>query len=171
MLYNNVRTVRIPVWVQKALKKINTLRNRARHATGEELTSEQIGSALGMSAEKVDELLRTNRYAVSIDADLPGEDVGRIGDLLADGESRAVTELVEDVSLNERLSEVMADLPEREKLILTLRFGLGGREPYTLAQVGELLDVSAERIRQLQEAALRRLQIPRKLRRLETFAS
>jgi RNA polymerase sigma factor (sigma-70 family) len=171
MLYNNVRTVRIPVWVQKALKKINTLRNRARHATGEELTSEQIGSALGMSAEKVDELLRTNRYAVSIDADLPGEDGGRIGDLLADGESRAVTELVEDVSLNERLSEVMADLPEREKLILTLRFGLGGREPYTLAQVGELLDVSAERIRQLQEAALRRLQIPRKLRRLETFAS
>jgi RNA polymerase sigma factor (sigma-70 family) len=171
ILYNNVRTVRIPVWVQKALKKIQTLRERNQHSKGTELTSEQIGKALGMPAEKVDSLLRTHRYAVSLDAEVGGEDGGRMGDLLADKRVGEMTDTVQDVSLKDRLAEVMADLPDREKLILKMRFGLDGEDPSTLSEVGEILAVSAERVRQLQEAALRRLKIPRKMRQLETFAS
>lgn len=170
ILYNNVRTVRIPVWVQKALKKIQTLRDRSLHK-GTEMTNEQIGKALGMPAEKVEELLRTHRYAVSLDAEIGGEEGGRMGDLLADKRVQEMTEMVQDVSLKDRLAEIMADLPEREKLILRMRFGLDGKEPSTLSEVGDLLAVSAERVRQLQEAALKRLKIPRKMKLLETFTS
>jgi RNA polymerase sigma factor (sigma-70 family) len=124
-----------------------------------------------MPAEKVEELLRTHRYAVSLDAEIGGEEGGRMGDFLADKRVQEVTEMVQDVSLRDRLAQVMEDLPEREKLILRMRFGLDGKEPSTLSEVGDLLEVSAERVRQLQEAALKRLKIPRKMKLLETFTA
>ena len=171
ILYNNVRTVRIPVWVQKALRKINAIRTQAMNERGEELSPDQIGKALGMTGDKVAELLRTNRYAVSIDAELGGEDTSRLSDLLEDVREPLVPDAAQDVSLKDRIDEVMNDLPKREQLILRKRFGLDGEEPHTLAEVGDLLDVSAERVRQLQESALRRLKAPRKLQRLRAFAS
>ena len=171
MLYNNTRTVRVPVWVQKALKKINNLRAQALHTHGVELTDEQIGQALGMPAERVTELRNTHRYAVSLDAELPGEEGGRMGDLVADRRVPEVTEAAQDVSLRDRIAEAIGDLPDRERLILRMRFGLDGAEPSTLSEVGQVLSVSAERVRQLQEVALRRLKAPRKLKLLESFAS
>lgn len=170
MLYNNTRTVRVPVWVQKALKKINTLRSQALHSRGVELTDEQVGQALDMPAEKVTELRNTHRYAVSLDAALPGDEGGRVGDLVADLRVPEVTETVQDVSLRDRIAEALGDLPDRERLILRMRFGLDGTEPSTLSEVGEVLSVSAERVRQLQEVALRRLKVPRKMKLLESFA-
>ena len=170
MLYNNTRTVRVPVWVQKALKKINNLRAQAMHSQGVELTDAQIGQALGMPAERVTELRNTHRYAVSLDAELPGEDGGRMGDMVADQRVPEVTEAAQDVSLRDRLAEALDDLPDRERLILRMRFGLDGTEPSTLSEGGQVLSVSAERVRQLQEVALRRLKAPRKIKLLESFA-
>ena len=159
------------MWVQKALRKINAIRTQAMNERGEELSPDQIGKALGMTGDKVAELLRTNRYAVSIDAELGGEDTSRLSDLLEDVREPLVPDAAQDVSLKDRIDEVMNDLPKREQLILRKRFGLDGEEPHTLAEVGDLLDVSAERVRQLQESALRRLKAPRKLQRLRAFAS
>ena len=170
MLYNNTRTVRVPVWVQKALRKINNLRAQALQNDGVELTDAQIGQALGMPAERVTELRNTHRYAVSLDAELPGDDGGRMGDLVADQRVPEVTEVAQDVSLRDRLAQALDDLPDRERLILRMRFGLDGTEPSTLSEVGQVLSVSAERVRQLQEVALRRLKAPRKMKLLEAFA-
>ncbi|MCB9881658.1 MAG: hypothetical protein H6832_00645 [Planctomycetes bacterium] len=170
MLYNNVRTVRVPVWVQKTLKKIKDLQAEAVHRTGRELSPSEVGKQLDMSADKVEALLKTQRYAVSLDAEVGGEDGGAtVSDLLVDSSVRPVHEQVVDVALPERLAEVLDSLPERERTILELRFGLGGKEPRTLFEVGEILGVSAERVRQLQEAAIRRLKLPKTRERLSQF--
>jgi len=172
MLYNNVRTVRVPVWVQKTLKKIKDLQTEAMHKRGEKLSNEQIGEQLDMPASKVESLLKTQRYSVSLDQELGSEeDAGKMSDMLEDSRSVPVPDQIEDVNLSERLKEVMKDLPERERLILKLRFGLDGKTPQTLFEIGEMLKVSAERVRQLQEAALRRLKLPKSKQLLRPFAT
>lgn len=170
MLYNNVRTVRVPVWVQKTLKKIKDLQAEAVNKSGRELSSSEVGRKLDMPAEKVESLLKTQRYAVSLDAEVGGEDGNAtVSDLLVDASVRPVHEQVVDVALPDRMAEVLTGLPERERTILELRFGLGGKEPMTLFEVGEILGVSAERVRQLQEGAIQRLKLPKTRERLRQF--
>lgn len=170
-LYDASRTVRVPVWVQKALKKIQRVREASRLETGVEPTSEDVGKKLGIPAERVDELLATRRYAQSLDAELPGEDGSTLAALLADPrESNSLEQSLGDEGLRERIAEVMADLPDREKTILTRRFGLHGREPETLGEIAVDLGVTAERVRQLQNVALERLQRPAKRDRLKSYS-
>ena len=170
VLYNASRTVRVPVWVQKALKKIQRVREAERIRQGQEPSAEEIGRQLDLPAERVRELLATRRYAVSLDAELPGEEGGTLGSLLQDDKSPEIADAVLDESLAGRLGEVLADLPERERMILTRRFGIDGKEPETLGEIAIRLGITAERVRQLQKAALARLQRPAKLDRLRSFA-
>ena len=172
MLYNNVRTVRIPIWVQKMVKKIKDLQIEAVKKTGKELTHEEIAARLEIPAKKVKDLLQTQRYAVSLDAEVGGDaDGAKVVDLLEDERLQAVPDQIADVRLSDRLNEVMQVLPDRERMILNLRFGLDGKAPKTLMEIGQMLKVSAERVRQLQESALRRLKLPGAKQRLVGFAS
>ncbi len=171
ILYNGVRTVRVPVWVQKALKKIRDLQSAGEQEIGRPLSVEEVGDRLDIPASRVEELLRTQRRSVSLDAALGGEGEGRVGDLIEDDRLTPVEEQVVDVSLEERLAEVLEGLSERECMILKLRFGLGGRKPKTLLEIGQILKVSAERVRQIQETAIKRLKLPAVRERLAPFAT
>lgn len=169
-LYDASRTVRVPVWVQKALKKIQRVREAGRLQNGVEPSSAEVGAKLGIPAERVDELLATRRYAQSLDAELPGEDGTTLAAMIADTrEQESESEQLGDDGLKARLSEVMADLPERERTILTRRFGLHGKEAETLGDIAVDLGVTAERVRQLQNVALERLQRPAKRDRLKSY--
>ncbi len=170
LLYNASRTVRVPIWVQKALRKINRARESLRNQTGREPSTAEIGAICGMTAERVEELQATRRYAVSLDAELPGEQGASMVQLLPDLRAVPVTEMIEDGNLAETLREVMSDLPPREQLILNRRFGLLGTEPETLGEIAVDLGITAERVRQLQNAALGRLQKPLKLQALQAFS-
>lgn len=169
VLYNTSRTVRVPIWVQKALSKIRRLREKRRDADGNPPAAAEIGKELGMSEERVEELLKTKRYAVSIDAEMAGEDGATMAQMLPDDRAVDVVESIDDGHLGECLDEVMADLPSREHMILTRRFGLHGRPAETLGQIAEDLGITAERVRQLQKAALDRLQKPAKITRLRAY--
>ncbi len=170
ILYNSVRTVRVPVWVQKTLKKIRDLQADFRQSKGREASPDELGALLDIPGPKVKRLLETQRYAISIEAELGGgEDGTCVGDLLSNEDEPGVPEQIVDVPLRERIAEVLEELNERERRILELRFGLDGKEPKTLSEVGKLLKVSAERIRQLQEAALRRLKMSKSRDRLDPF--
>lgn len=169
VLYNASRTVRVPIWVQKALRKIRRAQEAERNTSGEEATSEKVGAQLGMSKERVDELLATRRYAVSLDAELAGGDGASMGQLIADDRVQPIYELVADGDLGETLRDLLGDLPPREKLILNRRFGLLGNEPETLAEIAADLGITAERVRQLQNAAIARLQKPGLKNRLLQF--
>ena len=134
-LYNSSRTVRVPIWVQKALSKIQKIREKGRGADGSAPTSREVGDQLGFAEERVDELLKTKRYAVSLDAEMTGEDGASLGNLLADRRDVPIPEAIDDGSLGDCLDEVMADLPSREHMILTRRYGLHGRQPETLGEI------------------------------------
>ena len=168
MLYNSSRTVRVPIWVQKILGKIRRAQDAGRRE-GIEPTHEQIGRQIGVSAEKVAWVLATRRYAVSLDAEVGGEEGSSLMQRLADESLQSVPDSVPVGDLPATLQAVMADLPERERLILQARFGLGGKEPQTLSEIADGLGVTAERVRQLQNAALARIKRPGKLRQLQAF--
>jgi len=168
MLYNSARTVRIPIWVQKVLGKIRKLQDEGRRS-GREYSHAEIGERLGLSADKVAWVLGTKRYAVSIDAELSGDEGGSLAQLLPDESLVSVPDSVPEGDLRESLTEAMQDLPERERLILRRRFGLDGKEPATLGEIASRMGITAERVRQLQNAALGRMKKPAKLQRLRAF--
>ncbi|MBM3975060.1 MAG: sigma-70 family RNA polymerase sigma factor [Planctomycetes bacterium] len=168
MLYNSSRTVRVPIWVQKVLGKIRRVQEEGRRS-GCSFTSAEIAAKIGVPTSKVDWVLSTRRYAVSLDAELPGEDGGSLASRLPDESAVPVPESVPLGDLGKALAGVMADLPEREQRILRRRFGLDGVEPQTLGEIAVEFGISAERVRQLQNAAISRIKRPAKLRHLQAF--
>ena len=168
MLYNSARTVRVPIWVQKILGKIRKAQEAGRRA-GREPTSTEIGAALGIPAERVEWVLATRRYAVSLDAEIKHEEGTSLVQLMPDESLEPIPESIQEGNLKETLAEVLADLPEREQRILRRRFGLDGQEPQTLGEIAVELGITAERVRQLQNAAIGRIKKPAKLRQLQAF--
>jgi DNA-directed RNA polymerase sigma subunit (sigma70/sigma32) len=168
MLYNSSRTVRLPIWVQKVLGKIRRAQEAGRR-DGRELSHEEIGKRIGIPAEKVSWVLSTRRYAVSLDAESPREDGGSLAQMLPDDRLLPIPESIPVGDLPKALAEVMADLPGREQGILRRRFGLGGIEPQTLGEIASDLGITAERVRQLQNAAIERMKRLDKLRQLQAY--
>jgi RNA polymerase sigma factor (sigma-70 family) len=169
MLYNSARTVRVPIWVQKMLGRIRRVQAELRR-DGEEPTAAQVGARLGVPAERIEWILATKRYAVSIDAELPDAEGVSMAQSLEDEKSVAVPDSVPEGDLGASLGDAMSSLPPRERMILERRFGLGGREPETLGQIAVGLGITAERVRQLQNAAIGRLKKPSSMQRLQAFA-
>ncbi|MBL8753992.1 MAG: sigma-70 family RNA polymerase sigma factor [Planctomycetes bacterium] len=168
MLYNSARTVRVPIWVQKILGKIRRAQDEGRRA-GRELEPAEIAARIGVATEKVEWVLATRRYAVSIDAELAGGDGLTMAQTLTDDDQVSVPDSVPAGDLRASLTAAMSDLPEREQRILRRRFGLDGQEPQTLGEIATELGITAERVRQLQNAALGRMQRPAKLQQLQAF--
>lgn len=168
MLYNSSRTVRVPIWVQKLLGKIKRIQ-QAERRDGREVSHDEIGRKLGIPGEKVSWILATKRYAVSLDAETDNGEGASLAQMLPDDSAVAVPDSVPEGDLRESLHAAMQDLPERERSILNRRFGLDGQEPVTLGEIATDMGITAERVRQLQNAAISRLQKPAKIQQLKAF--
>jgi len=168
MLYNHARTVRVPIWVQKVLGKIRRMQESERRE-GRELTVEELAERLELPPEKVEWVLESRRYAVSLDAEIGNEEGSSLARQLADENLEPIPESISPGNLEVALGEAMADLPDRERQILSARFGLDGQEPRTLVDIARDFGITPERVRQLQIAALGRMQKPTKLKKLEAF--
>lgn len=169
VLYNASRTVRIPIWAQKLLKKIHRLQADA-DSDGRLITTTEIGRRLDLTPQKVEELLAIRRYSRSLDAELEAGEGASLAQMLPDEESIPVPEQVVEGDLGETLGGLIGQLSEREQMILRRRFGLDGGEPETLGDIAVDLGVTAERVRQLQKAALEKLQDPAAMAQLKAFA-
>jgi RNA polymerase primary sigma factor len=168
-LYNHGHTVRVPVYLQKALKGIHeaTFRLGDAHATPEE-----IAGVTELDAGLVSSALSASRSTYSLDVDRSSEDTSRLRDLLVDARANEpYSTAIEDVSLENGLERALGALNEREQLVLRLRFGLAGEREHTLAEVASRLGVSVERVRQIQVRALGRLDTPTLRRDLEPFVN
>ncbi|MBX3462050.1 MAG: hypothetical protein KF830_02685 [Planctomycetes bacterium] len=168
MLYNSSRTVRVPIWVQKILGKIRRAQEAGRRE-GRELSHEEIGARVGIPAERVAWVLNTRRYAVSLDAETSAGEGGTLAQALPDPNQVPIPDAIPPGDLRQALDEAMSDLPPREQRILRRRFGLDGHEPQTLGEIAVELGITAERVRQLQNAAIGRIKKPAKLRQLQAF--
>jgi RNA polymerase primary sigma factor len=167
---NYGRTVRLPVHWGEQISKLN----RAQHSLMQELGREpnigELANALEISPYKVAEILRTARFPISLDLPITDDEDSTLGDILHDQNVPAPDEEAFTNLANERLLQVLGELPPREKRTLQMRFGLLDGKAYSLADIGRELGVTRERARQIEGRALRRLRSPDIQERLREFA-
>ena len=152
------RTIRLPVHLSERLTAIRKVSLELAQKLGAMPSRQEIAEALAMPIEELDSLLRQSLTTSSLDAPINADEgCSYLGDLIADGSSEEPLEQVERGIHQEQLGRWLGHLSEQEREVLALRFGLDGLERHTLAEIGRRLEVSRERVRQVELKALRKL--------------
>jgi RNA polymerase primary sigma factor len=151
------RTIRIPVHMSDVMNRVTITRRKLVQKLGREPTPEEIARELKMKTERVEEVQRLARETVSLETPIGDSDVS-LGDFIEDEDSAQPEQVAADAMMKKDLRQVLSSLPERERRILELRYGLTGEDPMTLEQVGKALGVTRERVRQMELKTLRRLE-------------
>jgi RNA polymerase primary sigma factor len=153
---NHARTIRVPVHVVERQQKLSRAARRLEVELGREATKEELAEATGLPMQHVDEALGAANASVSLNQTVGADDEGELGDLFADREAVDPFDEAEESLRRQGVRRALEALPERERRILELRFGFEG-EPWTLEAIGNELDLTRERVRQLEGQALSRL--------------
>jgi RNA polymerase primary sigma factor len=153
---NHARTIRVPVHVVERQQKLSRAARRLEVELGREPTRDELAAATGLPIQHVDEALGAAQASVSLNQTVGADDEGELGDLFADREAVDPFEEAEESLRRQGVRRALDALPERERRILELRFGFDG-EPWTLEAIGHELDLTRERVRQLEGQALSRL--------------
>jgi RNA polymerase primary sigma factor len=153
---NHARTIRVPVHVVERQQKLSRASRRLEAELGREPTKEELAEATGLPMQHIDEALGAAHASVSLNQTVGADDEGELGDLFADREAADPFEEAEESLRRQGVRRALDALPERERRILELRFGFEG-EPWTLEAIGNELDLTRERVRQLEGQALARL--------------
>jgi RNA polymerase primary sigma factor len=164
---NHARTIRVPVHVVERQQKLGRAARRLEVELGREATKQELAEATGLPIQHVDEALGAAQASVSLNQTVGADDEGELGDLFADREAADPFDEAEESLRRQGVRRALDALPERERRILELRFGFEG-EPWTLEAIGHELDLTRERVRQLEGQALARLAA---LRELQTVAA
>jgi RNA polymerase primary sigma factor len=159
---NHARTIRVPVHVVERQQKLSRAARRLEVELGRDATKEELAEATGLPMQHVDEALGAAQASVSLNQTVGADDEGELGDLFADREAADPFEEAEESLRRQGVRKALDALPERERRILELRFGFDG-EPWTLEAIGHELDLTRERVRQLEAQALARLSALREL--------
>ena len=152
------RTIRLPVHLSERLTTIRKVSLDLAHKLGAMPNRLEIAEEMDIGLEELDSLLRQALTTSSLDAPVNGEE-GRsfLGDLIADSSAEEPLDIVEQRIHHEQLGRWLSHLSEQEQNVLRLRFGLEGNERHTLAEIGRMMEVSRERVRQVELKALRKL--------------
>ncbi len=166
---DQARTIRIPVHMVETINKVKKTNSMLLHKNGREPTAEEIAEELGMSVDKVREILRVAQEPVSLETPIGEEEDSHLGDFIPDEDALAPQDAASQLLLKEALNSVLETLTPREAKVLTLRFGLEDGHPKTLEEVGAEFNVTRERIRQIEAKALRKLRHPQRSKKLKDF--
>ena len=156
-LADQAKTIRIPVHMVETINRLNKVKKKLTTELGCEPSVEQIAQGMHMSVQKVEEVMQIAMDPISLDKPVGEEDDSIVADFIADQNVISPEANAERVMLKEQMVELLDTLKEREKRVLMLRFGIGDDHPRTLEEVGKELDVTRERIRQIEDKALRKL--------------
>ena len=159
---NHARTIRVPVHVVERQQKLSRAARRLEVELGREATKDELAEATGLPIQHVDEALGAAQASVSLNQTVGADDEGELGDLFADREAADPYDEAEESLRRQGVRRALDALPERERRILELRFGFEG-EPWSLEAIGHELDLTRERVRQLEGQALARLSALRDL--------
>jgi RNA polymerase primary sigma factor len=170
-ILEGTRTVRLPVYIMEEVMRVKRVKRQLYQESGHEPTVESISQHLEISVERVNELLLWAETVFSLDAPLSDEDENTLGDVLEDHHGPDLPEVVDQHFLREEISRVLGQLTLRERQVIELRFGLLDDHDYTLEEVGRKLKVTRERVRQIEERALRKLRHPQASHILKDYLS
>jgi RNA polymerase primary sigma factor len=154
---DKARTIRIPVHMVEKLNKVVHIERQLVQRLGREPRPDEIGAELEMSTEEVREILRMSQLPVSLEKPI-GEEESELGDFVPDDMAESPFDTATLSLRREDVQRALDSLPERERLVIELRFGLRGEQPYTLEEVGQAFGVTRERIRQIENNTLKKLE-------------
>jgi len=163
------RTIRLPVHMNEAIGKVKRAACALQQALLREPTTEEIAAPLGISAPKVRHVLEAARYPLSLEVPVGSDGEGRIGDYIEDDGAIPPDEAAATSLLRTQIEAVLQKLPERQRKILQLRYGLHDGRYRTLEEVGVEFGITRERVRQIEAVALRRLRHPYLGKRLRGY--
>ncbi|MEU1125293.1 RNA polymerase sigma factor [Streptomyces sp. NPDC005899] len=156
-LADQARTIRVPVHVVELINRVVRAQRRILQERGYEPTAEEVAAQLGLTSERVGEILRLAQEPVSLHAPVGAEDDVAFGDLIEDGDAASPVESAAFLLLREHLEVVLSTLGERERKVVQLRYGLDDGRPRTLEEIGRIFGVTRERIRQIESKTLGKL--------------
>jgi RNA polymerase primary sigma factor len=168
-LYDQSRTIRIPVHMVEAVNKIMRTRWQIFNEIGREPTPEELANKVGMVTERVRKVLQIVKEPLSLETPIGDEEDSHLGDLIEDDSAIQPVDAMIQSNLRETTTRVLASLTPREERIVRMRFGLGMNSDHTLEEVGQQFSVTRERIRQIEAKAIRKLKHPSRSRVLRAF--
>ena len=166
---DQARTIRIPVHMVETIHKVTKYSRQMLQELGREPTAEEIGDKIGMSADKVREILKISQDPVSLETPIGEEEDSHLGDFIPDDDTPAPADAAASTILREVIERELHTLTPREEHVIKLRFGLYDGRTRTLEEVGKEFDITRERIRQIEAKALRKLRHPSRARHLKGF--
>ncbi len=160
--------IRLPVHLGEMSSKIERTAHKLLQSLDRNPTPEELSEATGIPVEKVIQVTRIWQQPVSIDAPLSDEGV-TLGDFMTEDEAPTPVDVASQHMLKERIASILNELSERERMVLELRFGIKDGKEYTLHEVGQIMGITRERVRQIQSGALRRLRFAQYKDKLEGY--
>ncbi len=167
---DQAKTIRIPIHMIETINRINKITRKHIQEHGKEPDLEQIAEEVGLSVEKVKNVIKITKEPISLEAPIGNEDDGKFGDFVEDKKSIAPIDLMLKGDLKGQISGVLEQLNEREQAVVRMRFGLLEDESdRTLEEIGNELNVTRERVRQIENSAIKKLKHPKVGRKLKNY--
>ncbi|MBE6666739.1 MAG: RNA polymerase sigma factor RpoD [Ruminococcaceae bacterium] len=166
---DQARTIRIPVHMVETIHRVSKYSRQMLQELGREATADEIGEKMGMSPEKVREIMKIAQDPVSLETPIGEEEDSHLGDFIPDEDTPAPSDAAASTILREVIERELHTLTPREEHVIKLRFGLYDGRTRTLEEVGKEFDITRERIRQIEAKALRKLRHPSRARHLRGF--
>jgi RNA polymerase primary sigma factor len=156
---NQARTIRLPVHMFEKINRVSRVIAHLHQKLGRKPTVEEIAQQMGSSVEKIHEILKASQQPISLETPVGEDNDNELGDLLEDQTRQSPMEITAHYQLQEYVDNALQELSERERAILQLRYGLVDGTSHSLTEIGELLHVSRERVRQIEMKALQKLRV------------
>jgi RNA polymerase primary sigma factor len=166
---DQARTIRVPVHMVETINKLLRTQRQLLQELGREPTPEEVAEKMGITPEKVREILKIAQEPVSLETPIGEEEDSELGDFIEDKSAEAPLEKAASSLLKEDLRKVLEGLSERERKVIEYRFGLSDGNPRTLEEVGKVFGVTRERIRQIESKTLKKLQHPHRSQKLKDY--
>lgn len=167
---DQARTIRIPIHMIETINRINKIMRKHLQEHGREPDVEIIAQEVGLSVEKVKNVIKITKEPISLEAPIGSEDDGRFGDFIEDKMSLSPSDAILKDDLRVQIESVLEQLNEREKAVIKLRFGIMDDESdRTLEEIGKELNVTRERVRQIESSAIKKLKHPKVGRKLKNY--
>ena len=166
---DQARTIRVPVHMVETINKLRKSIRELMQDLGRKPTELEISDYTGISIDKVQEIIGISQIPLSLETPIGDEEGNYLGDFVEDQSMESPDTVISKDNLKEGLNAVLSDLTEREARVIRLRFGFDDGKARTLEEVGNLFDVTRERIRQIESKALRKLRHPNRIKKLKEF--
>ncbi len=166
---DHARTIRLPVHMIEVINKLNRTSRTLVQENGRDPTLEEIAKRMGLSLDKVQKIVKVTKKPISLETPIGEEEDSRLADFIEDKDVISPQEAAITSNMAKQIKKVLSTLNEREEKILRMRFGIGEKNDHTLEEVGQDFDLTRERIRQIEEKALRKLKHSSRVSQLKGF--